>query len=67
MTQTASLTRIEKANASLNVPPGVTGHQRRMFLTLTDEQKRIYRHHWFLFGRLAAHCYDKAVAETYEW
>jgi hypothetical protein len=64
MTQTAKfadMTREEQATANLNVPAGVRGQQRDLYLSLTDEQKRIYRRHWFLMGRLAAHCYAKAA------
>jgi|GEM_PF-5579887 len=59
--------RRELAASSLNVPPGVSGRHRELYLALTDAQKAVYRHHWFVLGRLAGHCYVKAEAGSYEW
>jgi hypothetical protein len=55
--------REELAAASLNVPPGVSGRQRELYLSLTDDQKRSYRRHWFLCGRPAAICHRYATEE----
>jgi hypothetical protein len=56
----------EQAASSLNVPPGVRGAHREMFLSLADDQKRVYRRHWFECGRPAAICYKCATGE-YNW
>lgn len=43
-------------------PVGVTGKQRQMYLSLNESQRRIYRYHFDICGRLAAHCYQEATA-----
>lgn len=47
----------------INSPAGVTGKQREMFLSLTEEQRKVYRYHFDTCGRLAAHCYKIATGE----
>jgi len=42
-------------------PVGVSGAQRDNYLSLTHEQRRIYRYNYDVCGRLAAHCYKIAV------
>ena len=54
-------TRAEIAAESLNVPRGVSGKQRALYLALTDEQKRIYRYHFYECGRPAAICHNVAT------
>lgn len=63
----ASLRHKQKKRANrtdIGVPPGVSGRQRLNFLSLTDEQKAIYRLHFDVHGRIAAHCYRIAAGET---
>ena len=38
-------------------PRGVTGKHREDFLALTAHQREVYRYHYNVCGRLAAHCY----------
>lgn len=42
-------------------PIGITGKQRENYLSLTTAQREIYRHHYDVCGRLAAHCYQIAT------
>lgn len=49
-------------NTKTKVPRGVSGKQRELFLSLTEEQKETYLHHFHKIGRLAAHCYQYATA-----
>lgn len=51
------------ADADTTCPAGVRGEQRRLFLSLTDEQRRVYRYHFDTCGRLAAHCYRIATGQ----
>ncbi|NDL58623.1 hypothetical protein [Phytoactinopolyspora mesophila] len=44
------------------VPRGVSGKQRELFLSLTEEQRQVYLEH-FEYGRLAAHCYRIATGQ----
>lgn len=46
------------------VPVGLTGVHRAHYLDLDREQRRTYRYHYDVCGRLAAHCYKLAVGET---
>lgn len=42
-------------------PAGVSGVQRQRYLILNAAQRRVYRYHYDVCGRLAAHCYRMAV------
>ncbi|MCA1841650.1 MAG: hypothetical protein LC792_00405 [Actinobacteria bacterium] len=53
-----------KAAANLNVPVGLSGKHRTAYLALTDEQKRIYRHHYIAMGQFAQQALDAAVQEN---
>ncbi|WP_225343348.1 hypothetical protein, partial [Mycobacterium avium] len=46
------------------VPVGLTGGHRDRYLNLEPEQRRIYRYHYDVCGRLASHCYRLAIGET---
>lgn len=50
-----------KAAANLNVPVGLSGKHRAAYLALTDEQKRIYRHHYIAMGQFAQQAWDAAL------
>jgi hypothetical protein len=47
--------------AALTVPRGVAGKQRELYLSLSDDQKRIYREWFIVNGSLAAIAYGFAV------
>lgn len=49
--------------SGISVPRGVSGKQRQMFLSLTDEQKSVYRWHFDNCGRPATICYRVAIGE----
>ncbi|RLK58469.1 hypothetical protein [Actinokineospora cianjurensis] len=51
-----------KNPTNLNVPRGVSGKQRQLYLSLTDAQKVIYRHHFDVIGQPAGLCYVAAIA-----
>jgi hypothetical protein len=59
--QTETIDLAQQAAASLNVPSGVSGKQRNLFLALTDEQKGVYRYHFIACGRPAAICHRVAT------
>ncbi|WP_245854253.1 hypothetical protein, partial [Mycobacterium timonense] len=46
------------------VPVGLNGSQRERYLGLDRTQRRIYRYHYDVCGRLASHCYKLAVGEN---
>lgn len=64
MTKSTALTGTAQAAENLNVPQGVSGRHRNMYLSLNDTQKRAYRYHFIVCGRLAAHCYEYAAEEN---
>lgn len=47
----------------MKAPKGVSGKQRELFLTLTEEQQETYRYHFEVIGRPAALAYRY----TTEW
>lgn len=50
--------------AETRCPRGVSGEQRRKFLSLTEAQRRVYRHHFDVSGRPAAICYQVATGQV---
>lgn len=59
-------TTTAKARSSkdqIKSPRGVSGKQRELFLGLTPEQQEVYRYHYDVCGRLAAHCYQIATGQ----
>jgi hypothetical protein len=49
-----------KSKASLNVPVGLSGSYRTEYLSLTDDQKRVFRHHFIAQGQPAGICLREA-------
>ena len=43
-------------------PKGVSGKQRELFLSLTEDQKQTYLYHFYTVGRPAALAYRYTVA-----
>ncbi len=43
------------------VPVGLSGAHRDRYLSLDPQQRRTYRYHYDVCGRLAAHCYKLAA------
>lgn len=55
---TTNISRL--ASGGLGVPRGVSGVQRRNYLSLSDTQKAVYRHHFDVVGQPAAICFRLA-------
>lgn len=49
---------------TLNVPRGVTGRHRQDYLTLTNDQKRVYRFAFDKCGKYASHAYQIATDQA---
>lgn len=56
-----STTRKRYANDEIRPPRGVSGKQRELFLSLSQEERRTYRYHFDIAGRPAAMCYRYAT------
>lgn len=50
-------------SVEMRPPAGLSGPAREKFMALSDEQKRIYLHHWHRCGRPAAICLEIALAD----
>jgi hypothetical protein len=61
MADTGTPTRTEQALANLNVPRGVAGRQRALYLGLDDRAKWAYRYHYYVMGNPAAIAHSFAV------